>query len=95
MVVLSEYRNVVLFSELDCKVLRAFLVDGNSYRDIERKILGLDAPVRGGGFAVMNILHKKGEIKTPSKPQHFANITDSIILVKPPITCSSLPIWKS
>lgn len=49
-----------MFSELDYKVLRAFLVDGNSYRDIERKILGLDAPVRGGGFTAMNIVHKYG-----------------------------------
>ena len=49
-----------MFSELDYKVLRAFLVDGNSCRDIERKILGLDAPVRGGGFAAMNIVHKYG-----------------------------------
>lgn len=52
-----------MFSELDCKVLRAFLVDGNSYRDIERKILGLDAPVRGGGYAAMNIVHKYGITK--------------------------------
>lgn len=63
MVVLSEYKNVVMFSELDCKVLRAFLVDGNSYRDIQRKILGLDAPVRGGGYAAMNIVHKYGITK--------------------------------
>lgn len=52
-----------MFSELDYKVLRAFLVDGNSYRDIERKILGLDAPVRGGGYAAMNIVRKYGITK--------------------------------
>lgn len=48
------------------KVLRAYLVYGESHRSIQKEILGLPAPARGGGFIAMDILHHfdiKGEHK--------------------------------
>jgi len=39
------------------KVLRAYLVYGESHRCIQKNILGLPAPARGGGFVAMDILH--------------------------------------
>lgn len=48
------------------KVLRAYLVCGESHRSIQKNILGLPAPARGGGFIAMDILHHydiKGEHK--------------------------------
>ena len=49
-----------MITEQEFKVIKAYLVDGWSQRDIQRKILGMEAPARGGGFATMNILHKYG-----------------------------------
>ncbi len=42
------------------KVMRAYLVNGDSHRNIQKKILGLPAPARGGGFVAMDILHHYG-----------------------------------
>lgn len=39
------------------KVVRAYLVDGLSHRKIQSQILGLPAPVNGGGYIAMDILH--------------------------------------
>jgi len=51
-------------------VIKAFLVEGKSHRVIQREILGIPAPSRGGGFKTMEILHgfnikgdKKGAFK--------------------------------
>ena len=55
------------------EVIQAYLVDGKSHRDIQREILNLPAPARGGGFVAMEILHhfnirgdKKGVLKKNS-----------------------------
>ncbi len=48
------------------KVLAAYLIEGKSHRWIQREILGLPAPARGGGFITMTILHSfniKGDDK--------------------------------
>jgi putative restriction endonuclease len=48
-------------------VLKAYLVEGKSHRTIQKEILNLPAPPRGGGFVVMEILHFfkiKGEHKS-------------------------------
>ena len=39
------------------KVLYAYLVESQSHRNIQKKILGLPAPQKGGGFVTMEILH--------------------------------------
>lgn len=44
----------------ELKVLRAYLIEGLSHRQIQREILNLPAPARGGGFVAMEILHKYG-----------------------------------
>ena len=62
---MSRYLNYFL-EETIIKVLRAYLIDGDSHRSIQKNILGLPAPTRGGGFIVMDILHHfdiKGEQK--------------------------------
>jgi len=41
-------------------VLNAYLVEGRSHREIQREILHIPAPARGGGFRVMSILHEYG-----------------------------------
>lgn len=51
-------RHIDEFTEEEVlKVVKAYLVDGFSHRDIQREILGLPAPDRGGGFIAMDILH--------------------------------------
>lgn len=51
-------RYVDKFSEEEClKVVKAYLVDGLSHRDIQRDILGIPAPNKGGGYVTMDILH--------------------------------------
>lgn len=39
------------------KVIIAYLYEGKSHRQIQREILGLPAPARGGGFIAMDLLH--------------------------------------
>lgn len=45
---------------IELNVIKAYLVDGRSHRDIQKNILGIPAPKRGGGFVAMKILHKYG-----------------------------------
>jgi len=47
-------------TETETAVMRAYLCDGQSHRAIQRDILGVEAPARGGGFLTMEILHKFG-----------------------------------
>lgn len=42
------------------KVISAYIVNGWSHREIQKKILGLPAPSNGGGFVAMDILHYYG-----------------------------------
>jgi hypothetical protein len=42
---------------LIAEVIKAYLIDGKSHRNIQREILDLPAPARGGGFVVMELLH--------------------------------------
>jgi putative restriction endonuclease len=42
------------------KVIMSYLYEGKSHRQIQREILGLPAPERGGGFIAMDILHYFG-----------------------------------
>jgi len=42
------------------KIIEAYLIHGKSHRDIQREILGFDAPANGGGFMAMEVLHKLG-----------------------------------
>ncbi|WGH76785.1 HNH endonuclease [Tenacibaculum tangerinum] len=39
------------------EVIKAYLLDGQSHRKIQREILDLPAPARGGGFVAMELLH--------------------------------------
>lgn len=66
----SNYETVS-FDELggipqDAQVIFAFLKSGLSHREIQKQILGEEAPANGGGFSAMDILHSydiKGEKK--------------------------------
>lgn len=63
--------------EIIIKVLRAYLVSGESHRSIQKNILGLPAPARGGGFVAMDILHTygvKGEHKGIFENQENCNV---------------------
>ncbi|MEZ4802687.1 MAG: HNH endonuclease [Gelidibacter sp.] len=58
---------------LIAEVIKNYLIDGKSHRQIQREILDLPAPARGGGFVVMQLLHhfnihgdKKGILKKHS-----------------------------
>lgn len=39
------------------EAIKAYLIDGQSHRNIQREILNLPAPARGGGFVAMELLH--------------------------------------
>ncbi|MCC9073252.1 HNH endonuclease [Flavobacterium sp. F-65] len=57
------------------KVLYSYLIEEKSHRWIQKEILGLPAPPRGGGFVAMNILHHF-EIKGDSKGILKNNLND-------------------
>ncbi|WP_100011635.1 hypothetical protein [Lentibacillus sediminis] len=42
------------------EVLKAYLYESKSHRQIQSEILKMDAPPRGGGFEAMIILHHYG-----------------------------------
>ena len=44
----------------ELEIIKAYLINGLSHRDIEKNILGIDSPVRGGGFIAMKFLHELG-----------------------------------
>jgi putative restriction endonuclease len=47
-------------TKLEASVIKAYLCEGWSHRKIQETILGIEAPVRGGGYEAMRILHKYG-----------------------------------
>lgn len=52
-------KNIQNFTEYEVlEVVKAYLIDGKSHRQIQREILNLPAPQNGGGFIAMNILHE-------------------------------------
>lgn len=57
----SILRKVLSYSEeIRFDVIKSYLIDGKSHREIQREILGLPAPLHGGGFIAMYILHYYG-----------------------------------
>lgn len=59
MICLSRYVND-FDEDVILKVIMSYLYEGKSHRQIQREVLGLPAPARGGGFVVMEILHYYG-----------------------------------
>ncbi len=47
-------------NNIELNIIEAYLVNRWSHRVIEKRILGLDSPVRGGGYVAMSILHQYG-----------------------------------
>ena len=47
-------------NQREVNVLTAYLCEARSHRNIQEKILGIDAPTRGGGYETMRILHRYG-----------------------------------
>jgi putative restriction endonuclease len=47
-------------TEKELAVVEAFLCQGWSHRKIQKEILGIEAPERGGGYEAMKILHAYG-----------------------------------
>lgn len=56
MIELSRYLND-FDEDVILKVIMSYLYEGKSHRQIQKEILGLPAPDRGGGFIAMDILH--------------------------------------
>lgn len=48
------------YSDVDLKIIKAYLIDGLSFRTIEKEILKIDSQVRGGGFVAKKILNSYG-----------------------------------
>jgi hypothetical protein len=77
--------NIKSFNERDyVQVIRAYLIEAKSHRQIQEEILGIEAPSRGGGFVAMEILHhfgisgsKKGILKKSSLDEEYLNATGS------------------
>lgn len=57
----KNLKNILSYNEAThLTVLKAYIIDGKSHRQIQREILGLPAPLHGGGFIAMSILHYYG-----------------------------------
>jgi 5-methylcytosine-specific restriction endonuclease McrBC GTP-binding regulatory subunit McrB len=75
--------DISLFSEeIRAKVINAYLYENMSHRTIQKEILGMDAPARGGGFIAMQILHsyeidssRKGKLKNNSFYEEYSKAT--------------------
>ena len=52
MAITDKFDNYII-----AEVIKAYLIDGRSHRNIQREILNLPAPAKGGGFVVMELLH--------------------------------------
>jgi len=68
----------------DLEIISAFLIDGKSHRWIQKNILNIEAPSRGGGFEAMNILHhwkidnkQKGILKNNQIEAEIKNSKDT------------------
>ena len=48
------------YSKRDLEIIKARLIDGKSFREIETEILKINSPVRGGGFKAKKILDSYG-----------------------------------
>jgi len=54
-------RYIKFFDEYQIlNVIKAYLFDAKSHRDIQKDVLNLPAPTNGGGYVVMDILHHYG-----------------------------------
>ena len=58
----AEYENITTEEDnlLTIKIVKAYLIDGLSHRNIEKTLFGIDSQLRGGGYIAMNKLHKLG-----------------------------------
>jgi putative restriction endonuclease len=61
------------------KVIKAYLIEAKSLRQIQQDILGIEAPARGGGYVTMQILHhymitgnKKGVLLSNSFEEEYS-----------------------
>ena len=52
MAITDKFDNYII-----AEVIKAYLIDGRSHRNIQREILNLPAPAEGGGFVAMELLH--------------------------------------
>ena len=52
MSIIDKFENYII-----AKIIKAYLIEGKSHRHIQKEILNLPAPARGGGFVAMEILH--------------------------------------
>lgn len=66
------------------QVIKSYLIEAKSHRYIQEKVLGIDAPARGGGFVAMQILHhygicgdKKGILKRSSLESEYSEAEGS------------------
>lgn len=74
---INDYENSTLVH-----VFKAYLYDEKSHRDIQEFILNILAPVRGGGFVAMDVLHyfniradKKGVLNKVSLSEEIRTAT--------------------
>jgi hypothetical protein len=72
-------RYIKAFDEIHIiNVVSAYLYEGLSHRQIQREILGLPAPPRGGGFIAMDLLHYFGIDGSKKSILKSVNIIDEI-----------------
>lgn len=75
MAITEKFDNYVI-----AKVIKAYLIDGKSHRNIQREILDMPAPARGGGFVVMDLLHHfniRGDRKGILKKYSISELRDN------------------
>ena len=75
------------YSNVDLLIIKAYLIDKSSYRTIEKTILKIPSPARGGGFVAKDILNSygvegkhKGTVTTNNITELIANNNNNGIL---------------
>jgi hypothetical protein len=70
----KKYDTITHYSIEDLSIIKAYLIDALSFRNIEREILKIDSQARGGGFIAKGIINSYG-----IEAKHKGTVTDKNI----------------
>lgn len=82
------------YSERDLRIIGSYLIKGLSYRSIEKDILEIESPVRGGGFIAKGILNTYGVEGKHKGTITLSNIDDNISIAEPTLKRTLIELKK-
>jgi len=83
------------YSEQHLRIIKAYLIQGDSYRTIEKVVLEMESPARGGGFVAKNILNSYGVEGKHKSTITWRNIDDKILSAKDTLKITLIELKKN